>query len=117
MRRHKTVDDFINSAQHFRSELERLREILNETKLEEDVKWGMPVYTFNGKNVVGIGGFKSYFGLWFFEGASLEDEANVLINAQPGKTKAMRQWRMTSAKEIKPTVIKRYVREAISLLK
>ena len=86
MRRYKTVDDFIKNAEQYQPELERLREILNSTKLEEDVKWGMPVYTYNGKNVVGIGGFKSYFGLWFFEGASLKDDANVLMNAQPGKT-------------------------------
>ena len=72
-------------------------------------------YTWKGKNVVGIGGFKSYFGLWFFDGASLEDDKGVLINAQPGKTKSLRQWRMTSAKEIKPAAIKRYVKEAMDL--
>jgi uncharacterized protein YdeI (YjbR/CyaY-like superfamily) len=43
--------------------------------------------------VVGIGSFKSYFGLWFHQGALLSDDENVLINAQEGKTKALRQWR------------------------
>ena len=112
----KTVDDYMAQAMHWPDELARIREILNGTALSETVKWGMPVYTHNGKNIVGIGGFKSYFGLWFFEGASLADEAGVLMNAQPGKTKAMRQWRMSSAGEIKPTLIRRYVREAMKLV-
>ena len=46
----------------------------------------------------------------------LKDDSKVLVNAQEGKTKALRQWRMTSAKDIKPTVIKRYVKEAIALV-
>lgn len=77
----------------------------------------MPCYTYNGQNVVGIGGFKSYLGLWFFQGALLKDKKHVLINAQEGTTKALRQWRTQSAKEIKPAAIKTYVREAIQLVK
>lgn len=76
---------------------------------------GGPCYTYDGKNIVGIGGFKSYFGLWFHQGALLEDRDKVLINAQEGKTKALRQWRMHSASDIKSAVIKRYVKEAITL--
>ena len=67
------------------------------------------------RNVVGIGGFKSYFGLWFHQGALLKDKKKFLINAQEGKTKALRQWRMHSSKDIKPTVIRSYVTEAIAL--
>ncbi len=78
---------------------------------------GCPTYTFGGKNVVGIGAFKSYFGLWFFQGALLTDPQNVLVNCQEGRTKAMRQWRMNSDKEIKPTIIKAYVAEAIEMVK
>lgn len=110
----KTVDDCIAQAPIWQQELLRLRELLNGCKLTETVKWGMPVYTHEGKNVVGIGAFKSYFGLWFYDGALLADEAGVLINAQPGKTKRMRQWRMRSAGELKPALIRRYVREAIA---
>lgn len=115
MRRARSVDDYIDNAEHWQAELVRLREILKTTGLEETVKWGGPCYTWKGKNVVGIGGFKSYFGLWFFEGAGLEDKEEVLINAQPGKTKMLRQWRMTSADEIRPAVIKKYVKEAAAL--
>ena len=59
--------------------------------------------------------FKSYFGLWFHQGALLKDPENVLINCQEGKTKALRQWRMNSKKDIKARVIKAYVKEAIEL--
>lgn len=115
MKRYTTVDAYIRDAAQWNEELQQLRDILLTTGLTEEVKWGAPCYTRNGKNIVGIGGFKSYFGLWFFEGAALKDDADVLINAQPGKTKMLRQWRMNSAKEIKSTVIKRYVKQAMSL--
>ena len=117
MKRHKTVDDYIANAGLWQAEIRRLREVLLSTELTEDVKWGGPCYTYEGKNVVGIGGFKSYFGLWFFQGALLQDKKKVLINAQEGTTKALRQWRMNSAKEIKPAAIRAYVREAIQLVK
>ena len=66
---------------------------------------------------MGIAGFKSYFGLWFHQGALLKDQKKVLMNAQEGRTKALRQWRMQTAKDIRPTIIKSYVREAIKLAK
>ena len=112
----KSVDEYIAIAPQWGAELKRLRAVLKETRLTEEVKWGGPCYTYKGKNVVGIGAFKSYFGLWFHQGALLKDGASVLINAQEGKTKALRQWRMTSAEDIKPAVITRYVLEAISLV-
>lgn len=115
MKRYKTVDEYIESSEYWHDELLRLRKILQSTKLDETVKWGAPCYTFDGKNVVGIGAFNSYFGLWFFQGALLSDPQKVLINAQEGKTKALRQWRFQNRKEINSQWIKSYVREAISL--
>ena len=115
MKRFKTVDDFIAGSESWQDELKRLREILLSTELDETVKWGAPCYTFQGKNVVGIGAFKSYFGLWFFQGGLLSDPAGVLMNAQDGKTKAMRQWRFQTKQQIKPRTIKAYVKEAIQL--
>ena len=117
MKRAKSVGDYIASAGQWQGELERIREILKATELKEEVKWGAPCYTLDGKHVVGMMAFKSYFGLWFHQGALLADEKKVLMNAQEGKTKALRQWRMRSAKEIKPATIKRYVKEAIQLAK
>lgn len=115
MKRYESVDAYIEGAEQWQAELMQLRKILQSTPLEETVKWGAPCYTFEGKNVVGIGAFKSYVGLWFFQGALLQDPENVLINAQEGKTKALRQWRFTTKKEIKSRLIKAYVNEAIQL--
>lgn len=116
MRKSRTVDEYLGNTPYWRDELVALRRILESTPLTEEVKWGGPCYTWQGKNVVGLGAFKSYFGLWFYQGALLEDATNVLINAQEGKTKAQRQWRMQSASDIKPAIIKRYIREAIGLV-
>lgn len=115
MKRFTSVDQCFERAENFREEMLRLREILNSMDLQECLKWSLPCYTHNGQNVVGIGSFGSYFGLWFFQGALLPDSRGVLMNAQEGKTKAMRQWRMQSAKDIKPRFIRLYVREAIEL--
>lgn len=116
MKRFKTVDAYIESEETWQAELNRLREILTSTELEETVKWGGPCYTYNGKNVVGMAAFKSYVGLWFYQGAQLGDPQGVLINAQDGKTKALRQWRFESSKEIKVRAIKAYVKEAIAIV-
>ena len=70
----------------------------------------------NGKNVVGLAAFQNYFGMWFHQGVFLKDESEVLINCQEGKTKALRQWRFESAKDVKVRLIKAYVKEAIQLV-
>ncbi len=112
----KSAREIIAANRHYPAELDALREILLELPLEETVKWGSPCYTYQGKNVVGIGGFKQYFGLWFFQGALLDDAAGYLVNAQEGKTKALRQWRMQSAGDIDRAEIQRYVEAAIRLV-
>lgn len=95
-------------------EVNFLREIIgSNNKLEETVKWGIPVFTYKGKNVVGVAKFKSYFGLWFYEGALLKDQSNLLVNAQKGKTKALRQIRFNSLEEVSEKDIKNYIKEAI----
>jgi uncharacterized protein YdeI (YjbR/CyaY-like superfamily) len=84
--------------------------------LTEEVKWGGPCYTYNAKNVVGMASFKSYFGLWFHQGALLKDSNGYLVNAQKGTTRALRQWRMNKAADIKAGTIRQYVNEAIKLV-
>jgi uncharacterized protein YdeI (YjbR/CyaY-like superfamily) len=83
------------------------------TEMEETLKWGAPAYIINKKNVVGLGAFKSYAGLWFFQGALLKDPKKLLINAQEGKTNAMRQMRFASLDDLDINVIRAYVDEAI----
>ncbi len=92
-----------------------LRDIILSTGLSETIKWGHLVYVHNGRNVVGLSGFKSYFGLWFFQGALLKDTKKLLVNAQEGKTKAQRQMRFQSSCDVNPKIVLSYVREAIRL--
>ncbi|MDE0061345.1 MAG: DUF1801 domain-containing protein [Gammaproteobacteria bacterium] len=93
--------------------MERLRIILKECEVEETVKWGQPCYTHGGRNVAGIGAFKGFVSVWFFQGALLRDEHGVLVNAQEGKTKAMRQWRFQSVDEINEPLLRAYVKESV----
>jgi uncharacterized protein YdeI (YjbR/CyaY-like superfamily) len=108
-----TVEAFIAKQSNWQEVLIKFRQILLSSELEESIKWGMPVYSLKGKNAVGIGVFKSYVGLWFFQGAFLKDPKNILINAQEGKTKAQSQMRFTSIKGIDYELVKVYIREAI----
>ncbi|EJG03470.1 YdeI/OmpD-associated family protein [Flavobacterium sp. F52] len=94
-------------------ELILLKAIIDKTELTETTKWGGPVFVYEKKNVVGIGGFKDYFALWFFNGVFLKDEKKKLINAQEEVTKSLRQWRFSSKEEINETVILEYIKEAI----
>ena len=113
MKRYKTPDDFYQDVPNHRKEVNLLREIILKTPVVETVKWGFPVYTVNNKNVIGIGSFKSYFGLWFHQGSFLNDPYKVLINAQEGVTKGMRQWRFDNADDIDEGKILEYINEAI----
>ncbi len=117
MQNAETAEEFVANAPTWNEELAQLREILLSSGLEETIKWGAPVYCLDGKHVVGIGGFKKYFGLWFFQGALLKDPKQRLMNAQEGRTKALRQWRFQSAKEMDRKLILSYVREAAALAK
>ena len=94
-------------------ELNLLKGILAKTELVETTKWGGPVYVLNNKNVIGIGGFKSYFGIWFFNGVFLKDTNKVLVNAQEGVTKSLRQWRFNSKEEVNEKEVLAYILEAI----
>jgi uncharacterized protein YdeI (YjbR/CyaY-like superfamily) len=94
-------------------ELNLLKEIIAQTELVDTIKWGGPVYVLNGKNVLGVGGFKSYFGIWFYNGVFLKDEKKVLVNAQEGVTKSLRQWRFNAIEEINEKEILAYIQEAI----
>ncbi|MGX7668727.1 YdeI/OmpD-associated family protein [Flavobacterium pedocola] len=105
-----------NKTNQWEEELGILKSIIDKTELEEMTKWGGPVYTVNKKNVVGIGGFKSYVGIWFFNGVFLKDEKNVLVNANEGVTRGLRQWRFESKEDIlkNEKFILHYIKEAIA---
>lgn len=107
------VDAFLQKAKNWQAESEKLRAILLAFPLTEELKWGEPCYTYQGKNVVLIGGFKEYCTLLFFKGALLKDSHGILV--APGKLQAGRQIRFTSLQQIvamRP-ILKTYIHEAI----
>lgn len=104
----------MNRHEKWRAELVVLKDIIEKADLTRTTKWGADVYTRNGINTVSYGGFNDFFALWFFHGVYLKDPYGVLINAQEGKTKALRQWRFTSIGEVDEAKIVSYVEEAIN---
>jgi uncharacterized protein YdeI (YjbR/CyaY-like superfamily) len=115
MKRFKSADEYFDATANWRPELTKLRRVLLSSSLQETVKWGAPVYTSDGKNIVGIAAFKQWVALWFFQGALLKDPYKLLMNAQEEKTQAMRQWRITDSKQIKVAQLEQYIAEAIQL--
>ncbi len=107
------ITSYIEKKTQWKLELEKLREAVQGCDLEETIKWGAPVYMSNGKNILGLSAFKNYVGLWFFQGGTLKDTHHVLMNAQEGKTAAMRQWRFSTIEEIDIDLIRAYVKEAV----
>jgi uncharacterized protein YdeI (YjbR/CyaY-like superfamily) len=106
----KHVWDKMNN---WEEEILLLKAIIDKTELVETIKWGAPVYVYNKKNVLGLGGFKDYFTIWFFNGVFLKDAKNKLINAQEDVTKSMRQWRFRSKEEVNEKDVLEYIAEAI----
>jgi len=95
------------------TELDILKSIIAKTELVETNKWGGCIYVYKNRNVIGVGGFKKFFTLWFINGVFLKDEKKHLINANEGVTKSLRQWRFTSKEEINEKEILAYIQEAI----
>jgi uncharacterized protein YdeI (YjbR/CyaY-like superfamily) len=102
----------------WQTELMLLRKLVLETKLTETVKWGVPCYTHNNRNIVIIHAFKEYCGLLFFKGALLKDPAKILIQ-QTENVQAGRQIRFTQLQQIVELThtIKEYIAEAIAIEK
>lgn len=116
-RKNPKVDGVLRQEKKWRGEFERLRAIVLDFDLTEELKWYQPCYTLQGKNVVLIHGFKEYCALMFFKGALLKDADRIL--ATPGAHQAARQIRFTSLRqigELEP-ILKAYIHEAIEVEK
>src|SRR5258708_26754703 len=112
------VDWFFDKATKWQKEYGKLRTILLDCGLDEELKWGCPCYTFERGNIVLIHGFKEYCALLFFKGALLNDADGILVQ-QTKNVQASRQIRFTNVREIvklKP-VLKAYIYEAIEVEK
>ncbi len=110
--------DFYFSKAKWQKELEQLRMIVLDCGLTEELKWGVPCYTFQKANIVLIHVFKEYCALLFFKGALLNDANGILIQ-QTKNVQAGRQIRFTNVREVvkmKP-ILKAYIHEAIEVEK
>lgn len=107
------VQTYIAGQQIHAELLNKLRKIIISYPFEESIKWGMPTYSFDSKNLIGFGAFTKHVGLWFFQGALLSDPEKLLHNAQEGKTKAMRQLHLYTVDDINEKLLKRYLQETI----
>jgi uncharacterized protein YdeI (YjbR/CyaY-like superfamily) len=112
------VDWFFSKDTRWQKEYEKLRTIILDCGLIEELKWGCPCYTYEKRNIVLIHGFKEYFALLFFKGALLNDANGILIQ-QTENVQAARQIRFTDVKEIveREPVLKAYIYEAIEVEK
>jgi len=110
------VDFCFNTEKKWQKEFERLRTIILDCELTEELKWGQPCYTFQGSNIVLIHGFKEYCALLFFKGALLKDAKGILVQ-QTENVQAARQIRFTKIQEIvkMKAILKAYIYEAIEL--
>jgi uncharacterized protein YdeI (YjbR/CyaY-like superfamily) len=112
------VDEYLRKSKKWQEEFEKLRMIILDCGLTEELKWGHPCYTFQKSNIVLIHGFKEYCALLFFKGALLNDAKGILIK-QTANVQAGRQIRFTNVREIveMEPVLKAYIKEAIEVAK
>ena len=116
------VDFYFNKGK-WQEELEQLRQILLDSKtvgyeLTEELKWGVPCYTYDKSNILLMHVFKEYCALLFFKGALLKDAKSILVQ-QTTNVQAARQIRFTEVGEIVKlkATLKAYIKEAVEIEK
>ena len=112
------VEFYFNKSKTWHEEIEKMRMIALDCGLTEELKWGVPCYTYQDTNIVLIHEFKEYCAFLFFKGALLNDPEHILIQ-QTKNVQAARQIRFTNAREIvkMKAVLKAYIYEAIEVEK
>lgn len=108
------VDFYFNKAGKWQEEIVKLRDLILDCGLVEELKWGCPCYLFGKKNIVLIHVFKEYCAVLFFKGALLKDPHGVLVQ-QTENVQAARQMRFTSTQEVsdKAAFLKECIYEAV----
>jgi uncharacterized protein YdeI (YjbR/CyaY-like superfamily) len=117
-RENPKVNWYFEKAGQWQDAMEKLRAIVLSTGLTEELKWGVPCYTLDGKNIVLIHGFKNYCALLFMKGALLKDPEGILIQ-QTENVQEGRQIRFTHVDEIFElrSALKGYIKQAIGVEK
>jgi uncharacterized protein YdeI (YjbR/CyaY-like superfamily) len=112
------VDGYLRKAKKWQEEMEKLRMIILDCKLTEELKWGKPCYAFQKSNIVIIQGFKEFCALLFCKGALLND-ANGILKKPGENTQAGRRIPFTNVREVveMEPILKAYINEAIEVEK
>jgi uncharacterized protein YdeI (YjbR/CyaY-like superfamily) len=110
------VEAFVAGAKLWRNEIQKLRSILLQCGLEEELKWGKPCFMFEGNNVAIIQPFKAHCSLMFFKGALLQD-THGLLRSQGENTQSALRLEFTNEAQIKKAVLASYVKQAIAVEK
>jgi uncharacterized protein YdeI (YjbR/CyaY-like superfamily) len=110
------VDAFVSRAKSWQGEIQKLRSILLASGLDEDIKWGKPCFSVEGKNVAIIQPFKGHCSLMFFKGALLNDTYG-LLRSQGENTQSALRLEFTSEAQIKKTQVSAYAKQAIAVEK
>lgn len=108
------VDAYIKKHSQWSKQLEALRVVFKNTELKEEIKWGSPTYTLNGKLIAGMAAFNNHYAIWFHQGVFLKDKQKKLLNAQEGVTRGLRQWRFEKGDIIESDLILAYLKESIT---
>jgi uncharacterized protein YdeI (YjbR/CyaY-like superfamily) len=110
------VDEYLRKAKKWRQEFKKLRMIILDCRLTEELKWGKPCYTFQQSNIVIIQGFKEFCALLFCKGALLKNRNGIL---KKFGWQAARRIPFTDVREIveMEPILKAYIYEAIEVEK
>ena len=113
-----SVDGFLRKSKRWQEELQKLRQIILDCGLTEEVKWRHPCYTSQGHNIAILAGFKEYCAITFVKGALIKDPQSIL--AKPGEnTQSARVIHFTNVEqiaEIEP-LLKALIHEAVEVEK
>ena len=111
------VEKYFSKTKKWKNELEKLRILILDCGLNEELKWNVPVYTYKEKNILGINGLKEFCTVAFFKGALLKDTNKILYT--PGKVESARWIKFASVDEIAKSefILKKYIYEAIEVEK
>jgi len=110
------VDAFVSRAKLWQGEIQKLRSILLDSGLDEDLKWGKPCFMYEDKNIAIIQPFKAHCSLMFFKGALLKD-THGLLRSQGENTQSALRLEFTAESQIKKSVLQSYVKQAIAVEK
>ena len=98
-------------------EITILRSIILESGLTEEIKWGFPCYTLNGKNILMIAAFKDNCAISFFKGALLKE--NPILEKSGENSNTFRLIRFQGMEKInqEKETIQQIIHEAIEIEK